>query len=187
MCEDEDRWSFGDPCFIYHGKIIPQDFPYVCILVQGRPCHYQDAFSCRHPQMERRKRAKIFAPFDALDGYSDCIASKRVQYCGKKELDDAEKEELNRRLTILHNLTFNSRMARANHVHVRVKYFVPCTDPNSFSYGRQGRYIVVAGVVRNVDMDVRQAISVDDIVIRFDDIISIEAEERSVFEQALDG
>ena len=186
MCEDEDQWSFGDPCFIYHGKIIPQDFPYVCILVQGRPRHNQDAFSCRHPQMERRKRAKIFAPFDALDGYSDCIASKRVQYCGKIELDDAEKEELNRRLTILHNLTFNSRMARENRVHVQVNCFVPCTDPNSFSYGRQGRYALVAGVVRNVDMEVMQTIFIDDMVIRFDDIISIEAEERSVFEQELD-
>lgn len=55
-----------------------------------------------------------------------------------------------------------------------------------FSYGRQGRYILAAGVVRNVDMEVMQTIFIDDMVIRFDDIISIEAEERSVFEQELD-
>ena len=183
MCEDEDRWSFGDPCFIYHGKIIPQDFPYVCILVQGRPRHQKDAFSCRLPQMERRKRAKIFAPFDALDGYSDCIASKQVQYCGKIELDDAEKEELNRRLTILHNLTFNSRMARENHIIVQVQYYVPCTDPNSFSYGRYGRYIPVAGIVRSVDMDAAQTITVDDTVIHFADILSIEAANENLFKQ----
>ena len=183
MCEDEDRWSFGDPCFIYHGKIIPQDFPYVCILVQGRPRHQKDAFSWRHPQMERGKRAKIFAPFDALDGYSDCIASKQVQYCGKIELDDAEKEELNRRLTILHNLTFNSRMARDNHIIVQVQYYVPCTDPNSFSYGRYGRYIPVAGIVRSVDMDAAQTITVDDTVIHFADILSIEAANENLFKQ----
>ena len=186
MCEDEDRWSFGDPCFIYHGKIIPQDFPYVCILVQGRPRHHKDAFSCRHPPMERGKRAKIFAPFDALDGYSDCIASKQVQYCRKIELDDAEKEDLNHRLSILHNLTFNSRMARSNHISVQVKYYVPCTDPNSFSYGHHGRYISFAGIVRNVDMDVAQTITIDDTVILFEDILSIEAEDESLFKREWD-
>lgn len=35
-------------------------------------------------------------------------------------------------------------------------------------------------------MEVMQTIFIDDMVIRFDDIISIEAEERSVFEQELD-
>ena len=49
----EEDWSLDDPCYIYHGKIVPYDFPYICILVQGRPRHYKDS---RYPQMERGKR-----------------------------------------------------------------------------------------------------------------------------------
>ena len=106
--------------------------------------------------------------------------------CGKIELDDAEKEELNRCLTILHALTFNSRMARANHISVQVQYYVPCIDPNSFSYGNQGRYIPLAGIVRSVDMDASQTITIDDTVILFDDILSIEAEDEILFKREWD-
>ena len=53
---------------------IPADFPYEKILQKGRPQHDgADPFRIRHPKMETGKRAKIFAPFDALRGFSDAI------------------------------------------------------------------------------------------------------------------
>ncbi|MCI5765131.1 MAG: YolD-like family protein [Clostridiales bacterium] len=181
MSAEDHIWSFVQPIMLYHGKIIPPGFPYLCILLQGRPHFEQDG---RLPLMERGKRAKIFAPFDALAGFDECIDSKRVQYCQKVELDEEEKSELNRRLTILHQLTYNSRLARINRVYVRVKYYVPCTDQNSFSYMRHGRYISASGIVRKVDMDVTQTITIDDTDVHFNDILSIEAENETLFKKA---
>ena len=34
-----------------------------------------DSFRLRHPSMDPGKRAKIFAPFDALAGFSDALAA----------------------------------------------------------------------------------------------------------------
>ena len=53
---------------------IDDTFPYLRILMQGRP-------ECGgalpgHPAMDREHRAKIFAPFDALDGFSALIRQK---------------------------------------------------------------------------------------------------------------
>ena len=38
-------------------------------------------------------------------------------------------------------------MARANHVIVSVKYFVPCQDENNFAFGNAGQYETVTGMV----------------------------------------
>ena len=51
-------------------EVFP-DFPYLQTLLQGRPQRRAD--DPRHPPMDRLHRAKIFAPFDALDGYSERI------------------------------------------------------------------------------------------------------------------
>ena len=84
----------------------------------------------KHPMMDTGHRAKIFAPFDALRGFNLAIMSKEVPYVPKRILEEEEQEELNRRLTILHNLTFNGRIARANKPVAEVTYFVPCADRN---------------------------------------------------------
>ena len=49
--------------------------------------------------MDRGRRAKIFAPFDALDGYSESIDSKNVEYVERIELEETDRIELNRRPT----------------------------------------------------------------------------------------
>ena len=141
MCEDEDRWSFGDPCFIYHGKIIPQDFPYVCILVQGRPRHHKDAFSCRHPQMERGKRAKILAPFDALDGYSDMIAEEERVTEERMALGEHELEMLNQKLNLIAEM-----VDAGERPDVTFTVFVPDERKDG------GKYVVVRDTVKRVDM-----------------------------------
>ena len=175
--------SFIQPAFILlDGRVIPLTFPYLSILMQGRPQHEMDEFAFRHPRMDQGKRAKIFAPFDALDGYSESVSSKNIIYTDKIILDESEKEELGRRLNTLHNLTYNSRMAKANQVVVTVKYYVPCTDEHSFSCGIRGQYLTETGVVWKVDMEVGQTITVGRKSISFGDIVSITAEDARLFD-----
>ena len=53
---------------------MPEDFPYREVLQKGRPRHGRlDPFRIRHPQMDTGRRAKIFAPFDALKGFDEAI------------------------------------------------------------------------------------------------------------------
>ena len=53
---------------------VPLSFPYLRVLMQGRPEHREE--NPKHPPMDRGHRAKIFAPFDALDGFSEMIRQK---------------------------------------------------------------------------------------------------------------
>ncbi len=164
----------------YNGKPIPKGYPYLCILLEGPP----KKDSPDHPRMALSKRAKIFAPFDALDGHMECSAAKNIVYFDRIILDESEKAELNRRLSILHNLTFNSRMARNNRIAVRITYYKPCTDVNHRSYAlQQGQYPTVTGIVRKVDAEVTKTITLNDMTIRFEDITGIEPLREDLFEQ----
>ena len=167
---------------LWNGFLVPVDFPYLNTLLLGRPRHTMDDFFFRHPQMDQGKRAKVFAPFDALDGYGESISEKNTVYTDKIILDESEKEELNRRLTILHNLTYNSRMAKANRIIVTVKYYVPCTDEHSFSCGIRGQYITETGIVWKVDMEVGQTITVGRKSISFGDIVSVTTDNVRLFD-----
>ena len=53
---------------------MPADFRHRDLFYASRPVHQKfDEFSLRHPKMDTGHRAKIFAPFDALRGFSDAI------------------------------------------------------------------------------------------------------------------
>ncbi len=155
---------------------MPADFRYREVFLKGKPQHGRyDPFSIRHPQMNTGHRAKIFAPFDALKGFGEAVASKDVPYENRKEPDPEKKDELDRRLDILHNLTWNGRMARENHVSVSVTYYVPCSDENSEAYGLRGQYHTVTGICMNVDPDATKTVRVDRTVIEFEDILWVES------------
>ena len=63
------------------GRKIPRGFRYGEVARRGRPVHGPlDAFSIRHPAMPLSRRAKIFSPFDALRGFSEAIAAKKMPY-----------------------------------------------------------------------------------------------------------
>ena len=62
---------------------VPVDFPYLRLLIRGAP----PAGASSRPRMAREHRAKLFAPFDALEGFSDRI----------RERNDELLEELERR------------------------------------------------------------------------------------------
>lgn len=165
---------------------MPAGFRYREILLKGKPKHDKtDVFRIRHPSMDVGKRAKIFAPFDALKGFNEAVASKDVLYENKQELNEEDQAELNRRLDILHRLSYNSRMARENHVKVTVTYYIPCNDKENEAYGYRGQYQQLTGICRNVDAEVSQTIRIDDRKIRFADIRSIEA-DTDIFEREWD-
>ena len=120
---------------------MPAGFKYKEILRRGRPSHEKwDSFFIKHPPMAPSRWAKIFAPFDALDGFDERIRAKEEAYTERKELDEGEKEELNRKLCYLHTLTMNGRLARQNRPTVAITYFSPCTDIENDWYGCGGQY-----------------------------------------------
>ena len=63
---------------------IPLTFPYVRLLVRGMP----PAGASARPRMERERRAKLFAPFDALEGFSDRIRSRDCELVESMERSD---------------------------------------------------------------------------------------------------
>ena len=157
---------------------IPAGFRYKEIFLRGKPYHSKtDDFRIRHPSMDVGKRAKIFAPFDALRGFNEAVATKNEQSENRRELNEEEQTELNRRMNILRQLTVNGRASRDNRVRISVTYYVPCTDTDREAYGLRGQYQTVTGICRKVDPDVNRCLHLDDLKIRFRDICQIESNE----------
>ena len=63
---------------------IPVSFPYILLLFRGAP-------SFSRPRMAREHRAKLFAPFDALDGFSDTIRDRNTELVDALERRKAPK------------------------------------------------------------------------------------------------
>ena len=145
---------------------MPADFRYRDVYEKGKPRHDRDdPFLFRHPPMPVSKRAKIFAPFDALRGFDFAIMCKNELYTDKMLLSPEEQEELDR----------HSRMARANRVQVSVTYYEACKDVNHEAYGSQGQYKTITGICWNVDAEVTKTILVDKMRIPMGDIVKVEA------------
>jgi len=159
---------------------IPNQFKYLDVFLTGRPRHQKmDPFWIRHPSMDVSKRAKIFAPFDALRGFSAAIIAKDALYEPKRDLSEQDMETLNRKLSTLSELTRNSRVARENHVTVSVTHFLPCNDRDNEAYRIRGSYETATGICMNVDPVLRRLTFSDGRKISFDDILSIEYEGDS--------
>ena len=153
---------------------MPVSFPHRTLFMHGRPHHQKfDDFWIKHPPMDTRHRAKIFAPFDALAGFDEAIESKLILYTTKKELSQEEKEKIDAALNRLHSLTYNSRVARLNRPQASITYFVPCSDEHSEWYDVGGRYETVSGTVSRVDTIVDKVLVLDDQIIPLDAISEI--------------
>ena len=165
---------------------MPANFRYRDVFLKGKPRHdICDPFRIRHPVMDTRHRAKIFSPFDALKGFGDAVAAKDVLYEDRPELAPEDSAELRRRLTVLHDLTYNGRMARANRVEISVTYFESCQDEDHGTFGQRGSCRTVTGICYNVDTEIEQTITIDRIRIPLDDVLKIEA-AGDVFEKDWD-
>ena len=154
---------------------MPADFKYREVFLKGKPRHDPyDPFRIRHPSMKQGHRAKIFAPFNALKGFSEAVSAKKVLYEDRIELSPEDAAELDRRISILHNLTFNSRMARANQVQVTATCYEPCSDTNSEAFGIRGQYKTVTGTCWGVDTEVGRTILIGKMRISLENLLRIE-------------
>lgn len=153
---------------------MPTAFSHKAVFLHGRPMHQKyDDFWIRHPPMNIRHRAKIFAPFSALRGFDECLGSKEELYSDRRILSEEERKELDRRLAVLHRLTCSSSAAGKNRPEVTVTYFSPCMDKHHFAYGRQGKYETVTGIVRKTDPVLTRTIMIDHLSIDLTDIFEI--------------
>ena len=74
---------------------IPSSFKYFTVYEKGKPVHERyDPFSIKHPAMDLRKRAKIFAPFDALKGFNEAITTTETNISTQKEYAPDNEERI---------------------------------------------------------------------------------------------
>ena len=134
-----------------------QTHPYEDIL------HLPHHVSRERPHMSMLDRAAQFSPFAALVGYEDVIDETARLTTPERELDEAEKAELDRRVGIL-----------AAHLGekpvVTVEYFVPDTLKSGGAYRtRTGALVRISPVRRILTL-------ADGTSIRFKDVVGIESD-----------
>ena len=83
--------------------------------------------SSRHPQMPMMNRAAQFSPFAALTGYDDAVRETARLTDEKIELDEYEKEELDRKIQWI-----GSHLDE--HIPVSITYFHPDDKKAGGSY-----------------------------------------------------
>ena len=154
---------------------MPAGFPYAEIFRRGKPKHgtpgefsTYDAFYIRHPPMKTSRRAKIFAPFDALKGFSAAIAAKEVLYVEKAELTESEKDTLDMKIRFL-EAAGTSNGAK---ISVNVTFFQECEDQENEGYGHKGTYRTVTGRLQKIDF-LHRTMVLDSGTIDVDDISQI--------------
>ena len=159
---------------------MPENFKYSDVILKGKPRHStDDPFSVRHPKMDLSRRAKLFAPFDALRGFSTAVIAKDERYEAKKEMDVEILEDLNQKISLLCELTATKKLALENNVRVSVTYFEPCSDTNSEAFETDGKYLTLTGTCMHVDPDVSRTVLIDETLISFEDILKIEIKSVS--------
>ena len=153
---------------------VPPGFKYMNVLRAGRPRHGRfDEFSLKHPKMDVGHRAKIFAPFDALRGFSEAVNAKDE----KAELSQDRLDAVNECLTMLSAALRGNESSAASsdvvNITVSVTFFVPCRDPNNDAFGRAGQYRTVRGPLCAVDGEISRSIIVGGMRIAFENIREI--------------
>lgn len=94
--------------------------------------------SQKNPQMSMHDRAAQFSPFAALTGHGAAIAETERETAAWTDLEEDEREQLNRQLCIL-------RDCLEEQPEVAITYFVP----DSRKAG--GAYVTIHGIVRKID------------------------------------
>jgi hypothetical protein len=118
--------------------------------------------------MDPGRRAKLFAPFDALKGFSDAVSAKKELYEDRRDLSEEDLAELERRLQIL-----QSRCP----ARILVTFYVPCRDENSEAFGLRGQYQTLSGVCLKVDSQTCRCLLMEGARISFSDLYRLESEE----------
>ena len=137
--------------------------------MEKQPHPYEDILLLPHhvsadrPHMSLHDRAAQFSPFAALVGYEDVIDETARLTTPKRELDEAEKAELDRRVGIL-AAHLGDKPA------VTVEYFVP----DELKSG--GAYVFKTGALVRISPVKKTLTLADGTLIRFDDVAGIESE-----------
>ena len=120
--------------------------------------------SARHQKMSVSDRAAQFAPFSALTGYDDTVNEAQRLTSERIELDEYEKELIDRRLQYLfENIKINPR--------IKIIYFIHDSKKSG------GEYNAVKGTLEKID-DFERKLTVSTekskIEIEIDEIFSLE-------------
>ena len=126
--------------------------------------HLPRPVSARHQKMSVSDRAAQFAPFSALTGYDDTVNEAQRLTSERIELDEYEKELIDRRLQYLfENIKANPR--------IKVIYFIHDSKKSG------GEYNAVKGTLEKID-DFERKLTVSTekskIEIEIDEIFSLE-------------
>ena len=137
--------------------------------MEKQPHPYEDILHLPHhvskerPHMSMLDRAAQFSPFAALVGYEDVIGETARLTTPERELDEAEKAELDRRVGIL-------AAHLAGKPVVTVEYFVPDALKSGGAYeSRTGALVRISPVKKTLTL-------ADGTSIRFDDVAGIESD-----------
>lgn len=120
---------------------------------------YLERPKSKYPKLSMEQRAAQFAPFSALNGFSDEINESGRYTDTKRILTDEEKLIINDKLNIINN---NKSCL------VKIKYFVKDNKKNG------GKYIEIIGRVRKLDKYKCEVVFDDKTIVPIDDIINIE-------------
>ncbi len=138
-------------------------------IMEKQPHPYEDILHLPHhvsaerPHMSMLDRAAQFSPFAALVGYEDVIDETARLTTPQRELDEAEKAELDRRVGIL-AAHLGDKPA------VTVEYFVPDTLKSG------GAYVSKSGALVRIS-PVRKTLTLaDGTSIRFKDVVGIDSD-----------
>lgn len=119
--------------------------------------------SSTRPQMPMQDRAAQFSPFAALTGYGDAIREIGRLTSERAELDEEERELLDRKQQyLLEHL--------AEHPALTVTYFVPDEKKDG------GAYLSKSGTLKKIDEIGRWMLFADGTKISLDEITGIESE-----------
>ncbi len=111
-----------------------------------------------YPRMSLSERSAQFAPYDALEGYSDQVKETERITKNRIVLSEEAKEILNSKLNIIKN---------SSDIEVIITYFIKDIKKSG------GSYINKTGYVKKIDIYNRQIIMIDNTKIPINDIIDI--------------
>ena len=118
--------------------------------------------STKHPHMSLYERSAQFAPFACLTGHGDAIQETGRLTSARIELDEEEKETLDRKFEII-------RENIKNNIQVKITYFIPDKRKDG------GKYVEKVGNIRKID-DYKQLIIIGDCEIPINEIVDISSE-----------
>lgn len=125
--------------------------------------HLPHPVSRKHPQMPIQDRAAQFMPFMALTGYKDAVSETERLTEEWMELDENERETLDRKLCFLIE-------HREEHPEVTVTYFQPDERKDG------GAYRTISGKLRKLDADRRSVLLDNGACILLESIVQMEVE-----------